>query len=183
MPSHSSCCYSAPTGGCFFCVTHDRALGALAGGLGSPAIRWGKRWGKNPSKHKGLQTEICKPLILLVGTAGFELATPCTPCKCATRLRYAPIPDTLRLPACLPWATPPVSESRDSSINILSQMRAGTIQRPRRLYGAQSFPRSAAATAAGKPMGKQADKQGLAAICRAAPRSMSGTRCSCFQWK
>ena len=22
--------------------------------------------------------------------AGFELATPCTPCKCATRLRYAP---------------------------------------------------------------------------------------------
>ena len=26
----------------------------------------------------------------LVGTAGFELATPCTPCKCATRLRYAP---------------------------------------------------------------------------------------------
>ena len=30
------------------------------------------------------------PLIRLVGTAGFELATPCTPCKCATRLRYAP---------------------------------------------------------------------------------------------
>jgi hypothetical protein len=29
-------------------------------------------------------------LILLVGAAGFELATPCTPCKCATRLRYAP---------------------------------------------------------------------------------------------
>lgn len=27
----------------------------------------------------------------LVGTAGFELATPCTPCKCATRLRYAPL--------------------------------------------------------------------------------------------
>ena len=26
----------------------------------------------------------------LVGAAGFELATPCTPCKCATRLRYAP---------------------------------------------------------------------------------------------
>ena len=26
----------------------------------------------------------------MVGTAGFELATPCTPCKCATRLRYAP---------------------------------------------------------------------------------------------
>ena len=26
----------------------------------------------------------------LVGAARFELATPCTPCKCATRLRYAP---------------------------------------------------------------------------------------------
>ena len=26
----------------------------------------------------------------MVGTARFELATPCTPCKCATRLRYAP---------------------------------------------------------------------------------------------
>ena len=24
------------------------------------------------------------------GVAGFELATPCTPCKCATRLRYTP---------------------------------------------------------------------------------------------
>src|SRR5450830_1480727 len=24
----------------------------------------------------------------MVGVAGFELATPCTPCKCATRLRY-----------------------------------------------------------------------------------------------
>ncbi len=31
-----------------------------------------------------------KCLILMVGAAGFELATPCTPCKCATRLRYAP---------------------------------------------------------------------------------------------
>ena len=30
----------------------------------------------------------------MVGTAGFELATPCTPCKCATRLRYAPTEPT-----------------------------------------------------------------------------------------
>jgi hypothetical protein len=29
---------------------------------------------------------------MLVGVAGFELATPCTPCKCATRLRYTPKP-------------------------------------------------------------------------------------------
>ena len=27
----------------------------------------------------------------MVGVAGFELATPCTPCKCATKLRYTPI--------------------------------------------------------------------------------------------
>ena len=30
------------------------------------------------------------PLLCMVGVAGFELATPCTPCKCATRLRYTP---------------------------------------------------------------------------------------------
>jgi hypothetical protein len=29
----------------------------------------------------------------LVGTKGFEPSTPCTPCKCATKLRYAPIID------------------------------------------------------------------------------------------
>src|SRR5574340_1272132 len=29
-------------------------------------------------------------LDLLVGARRFELPTPCTPCKCATRLRYAP---------------------------------------------------------------------------------------------
>ena len=30
---------------------------------------------------------------ILVGETGFEPATPCTPCKCATRLRYTPKPD------------------------------------------------------------------------------------------
>src|SRR5678815_3135548 len=41
-------------------------------------------------KRNGLAPCEANPLFLLVGTAGFELATPCTPCKCATRLRYAP---------------------------------------------------------------------------------------------
>ncbi len=41
-------------------------------------------------KQKGQSEDWPKYLILLVGAAGFELATPCTPCKCATRLRYAP---------------------------------------------------------------------------------------------
>src|SRR5207253_5293812 len=35
----------------------------------------------------------------LVGVAGFELATPCTPCECATRLRYTPKPAII---ACSP---------------------------------------------------------------------------------
>ncbi len=30
----------------------------------------------------------------LVGATRFELATPCTPCKCATRLRHAPTEGT-----------------------------------------------------------------------------------------
>ena len=42
------------------------------------------------AKENGLAPLGANPLISLVGTAGFELATPCTPCKCATRLRYAP---------------------------------------------------------------------------------------------
>ncbi len=31
-----------------------------------------------------------KSLYIIVGTTRFELATPCTPCKCATGLRYVP---------------------------------------------------------------------------------------------
>lgn len=34
--------------------------------------------------------EPSKPLISLVGAAGFELATPCSQSKCSTRLSYAP---------------------------------------------------------------------------------------------
>ena len=41
-------------------------------------------------KKKGFRKLTGNPWYYLVGAAGFELATPCTPCKCATRLRYAP---------------------------------------------------------------------------------------------
>src|SRR5512134_1240677 len=34
----------------------------------------------------------------MVGTAGLEPAAPCTPCKCATRLRYVPIREESILP-------------------------------------------------------------------------------------
>jgi hypothetical protein len=38
----------------------------------------------------GLYGFSCNLLKLLVGAAGFELATPCAQGRCATRLRYAP---------------------------------------------------------------------------------------------
>ena len=38
------------------------------------------------------------PLSAQVGTTGFEPATPCTPCKCATGLRYVPLPQSDKLP-------------------------------------------------------------------------------------
>ena len=37
-----------------------------------------------------LNIEFRKSLNQLVGTTGFEPATPCPPDKCATKLRYAP---------------------------------------------------------------------------------------------
>ena len=42
------------------------------------------------NKEKGFPVINRKPLVLLVGAKGFEPSTPCTPCKCATRLRHAP---------------------------------------------------------------------------------------------
>ena len=44
------------------------------------------------SKEEGhrLFPVTCNLFPKLVGTARFELATPCTPSKCATRLRYVP---------------------------------------------------------------------------------------------
>jgi hypothetical protein len=41
-------------------------------------------------KQKKEPVQAPKLLILMVGARGFEPPTPCTPCKCATRLRYAP---------------------------------------------------------------------------------------------
>ena len=44
----------------------------------------------------------------MVGTARFELATPCTPCKCATRLRYAPIERSI-------IGVPPIASDRQQA--------------------------------------------------------------------
>ena len=51
---------------------------------------WPPKSKRRDKKQKSHSEEWLKCLFLLVGAAGFELATPCTPCKCATRLRYAP---------------------------------------------------------------------------------------------
>ena len=44
-----------------------------------------------PQRRKDLEPFDTKSLIHLVGVKGFEPSTPCTPCKCATRLRHTPI--------------------------------------------------------------------------------------------
>src|ERR1700716_531953 len=45
-----------------------------------------------PQKRiRGYRLAICTPLMFLVGARGFEPPTTCTPCRYATRLRYAPI--------------------------------------------------------------------------------------------
>ena len=45
-----------------------------------------------PQTKKPVEPRVRPALGSMVGVAGFELATPCTPCKCATRLRYTPSP-------------------------------------------------------------------------------------------
>ena len=62
--------------------------------LGKRSLRWGQKWGQfdlvDQNNKKASQLNNCEALCLLVGTVGFELTTPWTPSKCATRLRYAP---------------------------------------------------------------------------------------------
>ena len=44
-----------------------------------------------PQRRKDPAPFEAKSLIHMVGVKGFEPSTPCTPCKCATRLRHTPI--------------------------------------------------------------------------------------------
>ena len=57
--------------------------------------QWGQWWGQfdkpEPERRKDLEHFYSKSLIHMVGVKGFEPSTPCTPCKCATRLRHTPI--------------------------------------------------------------------------------------------
>jgi hypothetical protein len=57
-----------------------RAIGSVGANVGA----------KTTQTKKALWTCIHKALISLVGARGFEPPTTCTPCRYATRLRYAP---------------------------------------------------------------------------------------------
>ena len=47
-------------------------------------------WGGH-QKKKRVAAPVCNPPFeTMVGVKGFEPSTPCTPCKCATRLRHTP---------------------------------------------------------------------------------------------
>ena len=59
-----------------------------------PPCNWATDWlqkAQKPAKLAGFcVVDSGKPLNLMVGARRLELPTPCTPCRCATRLRYAP---------------------------------------------------------------------------------------------
>src|SRR5580700_11946308 len=68
----------------------------MGGLLQLPSTAWSSRRA-NPLRaahgkiHRQSVDEVLRPyMFLLVGAPRFELGTPCTPCKCATRLRHAP---------------------------------------------------------------------------------------------
>ena len=52
--------------------------------------QWGQSNALKPKRRKDLEHFCAKSLVHMVGVKGFEPSTPCTPCKCATRLRHTP---------------------------------------------------------------------------------------------
>src|SRR5512139_2907699 len=63
---------------------------------------------------RGYESDSRNPSCVLVGTAGLEPAAPCTPCKCATRLRYVPIRGESILP--------------DEGVQVTSILRSGAAE-------------------------------------------------------
>ncbi len=49
-----------------------------------------KEYKERKKPFEKIQKAFLRFILILVGARGFEPPTPCTPCKCATRLRYAP---------------------------------------------------------------------------------------------
>ena len=73
-----------------FCPTGSLGPGQASSPGAEQLFGGAKSGAKMQATKKGLGCESPNPLFCLVGTGGFEPPTPCTPCKCATRLRYAP---------------------------------------------------------------------------------------------
>ncbi len=74
----------------------------------------------------------------MVGVAGFELATPCTPCKCATRLRYTPT--ELGIIAAHRGANRRIqSASSESRMLRSSAFRSVVVARPKRVAGTEAL--------------------------------------------
>src|SRR5512139_2828618 len=65
-------------------------------------------------RKRGYESASRNPSCVLVGTAGLEPAAPCTPCKCATRLRYVPIRGDSILP--------------DEGVQVTSILRPGAAE-------------------------------------------------------
>jgi hypothetical protein len=57
----------------------------------SDRLNWPGKKEKSPITNR-LTSSLSTLNWIIVGTTGFEPATPCTPCKCATGLRYVPNP-------------------------------------------------------------------------------------------
>src|SRR6266480_7366269 len=74
------------------------ALAACGGGSGYRSLRRSALFTRPASApapllwgvHQGVHRRFSRCSERLVGAPRFELGTPCTPCKCATRLRHAP---------------------------------------------------------------------------------------------
>jgi hypothetical protein len=64
---------------------------AVTGRAGETATERQPETQSEPPRRKDLEHFYSKSLIHMVGVKGFEPSTPCTPCKCATRLRHTPI--------------------------------------------------------------------------------------------
>src|ERR1017187_2344368 len=87
--------------------------GALPGSIGQADLEGNHSYKFIYSRVFGADFGCCNLLILLVGAARFELATPCAQGRCATRLRYAP---TFSAPTILTHRLPLSDRHRGSGL-------------------------------------------------------------------
>ncbi len=80
---------------------------------------------------------VCKPLIVLVGAAGFEPAAPCSQSRCSTRLSYAPSRNLRGLSSSFltswKWTRREQSDNTDTTPEICRTVRSPSPQRAEHL--------------------------------------------------